>query len=83
MKSLGEAGEIEPETDAILLENDVTVKDFSPALSPLLPGSDWRIPESEFAYRMDLRSLRTSFGICVALIGLQQNDVSMGTLFIS
>ncbi|KAH9492825.1 DIS3-like exonuclease 2 [Bulinus truncatus] len=55
-KSLGEAGQIEPETEAMLIELDVDDTPFSDQVVACLPQNlPWTIPESEFAYRKDLR----------------------------
>ncbi|XP_071109120.1 DIS3-like exonuclease 2 isoform X1 [Haliotis cracherodii] len=54
-RSLGEAGQIEPETEAILLEHNVESDDFPEEVLTCLPTSPWVIPESEFEYRQDLR----------------------------
>ncbi|XP_053379089.1 DIS3-like exonuclease 2 isoform X2 [Mercenaria mercenaria] len=56
-KSLGEAGEIEPETEGMLIENGVDFDDFpQEALDCLPQESPWQIPEEEFEYRKDFRS---------------------------
>ena len=58
-RSLGEAGEIEPETEGILMEHGVDSSDFpQPAIDCLPQVSDdnpWQIPEHEFTYRRDFR----------------------------
>ncbi|XP_067658576.1 uncharacterized protein [Haliotis asinina] len=54
-RSLGEAGQIEPETEAILLEHNVESDDFPEEVLTCLPATPWVIPESEFEYRKDLR----------------------------
>ncbi|XP_046571532.1 LOW QUALITY PROTEIN: DIS3-like exonuclease 2 [Haliotis rubra] len=54
-RCLGEAGQIEPETEAILLEHNVESDDFPEEVLTCLPASPWVIPESEFEYRNDLR----------------------------
>ncbi|KAM6443819.1 DIS3-like exonuclease 2 [Liasis olivaceus] len=55
-QSLGQAGEIEPETEGILTEYGVDFSDFSPEVLQCLPQSlPWIIPSSEFARRRDLR----------------------------
>lgn len=55
-RSLGEAGQIEPETVAMLIELDVDDSPFSEQVSACLPQNlPWSIPESEFSYRKDLR----------------------------
>ena len=46
LRSLGEAGEIEPESEAYLLENKVDFEDFSPAVLDCLPKDlPWTIPQ--------------------------------------
>ncbi|XP_053167468.1 DIS3-like exonuclease 2 isoform X2 [Hemicordylus capensis] len=55
-QSLGQAGEIEPETEGILTEYGVDFSDFSPEALQCLPQSlPWIIPPAEFAKRRDLR----------------------------
>ncbi|CAM2119288.1 unnamed protein product [Caretta caretta] len=55
-KSLGQAGEIEPETEGILTEYGVDFSDFSQDVLECLPQSlPWGIPPSELANRRDLR----------------------------
>ena len=44
-KSLGEAGEIEGESEAILLENNVDFADFSKEIIDSLPELPWSIPK--------------------------------------
>ncbi|KAI0221721.1 DIS3-like exonuclease 2 [Lamellibrachia satsuma] len=56
-RSLGEAGEIEPETEGILIENGIDYGDFPPqALNDLPKNLPWRIPSEEFTKRRDLRT---------------------------
>ncbi|XP_049744411.1 DIS3-like exonuclease 2 [Elephas maximus indicus] len=55
-KSLGQAGEIEPETEGILTEYGVDFSDFSSEVLKCLPQSlPWTIPQEEFSKRRDLR----------------------------
>uniref|UniRef100_A0A8C4LPQ2 DIS3-like exonuclease 2 n=1 Tax=Equus asinus TaxID=9793 RepID=A0A8C4LPQ2_EQUAS len=55
-KSLGQAGEIEPETEGILTEYGVDFSDFSSEVLECLPqGLPWTIPPEEFNKRRDLR----------------------------
>uniref|UniRef100_A0A670K550 DIS3-like exonuclease 2 n=1 Tax=Podarcis muralis TaxID=64176 RepID=A0A670K550_PODMU len=55
-QSLGQAGEIEPETEGILTEYGVDFSDFQPDVLECLPQSlPWVIPPEEFAKRRDLR----------------------------
>ncbi|XP_032968441.1 DIS3-like exonuclease 2 isoform X2 [Rhinolophus ferrumequinum] len=55
-KSLGQAGEIEPETEGILTEYGVDFSDFSSEVLECLPqGLPWTIPPEEFSKRRDLR----------------------------
>lgn len=56
MKTLGQAGEIEPETEGILLEYEVDFSDFSDAVLDCLPKNrPWTIPPEEIRKRKDLR----------------------------
>ncbi|XP_007941999.1 DIS3-like exonuclease 2 [Orycteropus afer afer] len=55
-KSLGQAGEIEPETEGILTEYGVDFSDFSSQVLECLPQNlPWTIPQEEFSKRRDLR----------------------------
>ncbi|KAL8568097.1 hypothetical protein ACOMHN_000321 [Nucella lapillus] len=55
-KSLGEAGQLEPETEAILLENNIDTSDFSDEVLACLPEeTPWTIPREELQWRRDLR----------------------------
>ena len=46
MRSLGEAGEIEPETESFLLENEIDSGDFTPEALDCLPKNlPWTLPE--------------------------------------
>lgn len=55
-KSLGQAGEIEPETEGILTEYGVDFSDFPPEALECLPQSlPWVISPGELAKRRDLR----------------------------
>uniref|UniRef100_A0A8D1ZR19 DIS3 like 3'-5' exoribonuclease 2 n=1 Tax=Sus scrofa TaxID=9823 RepID=A0A8D1ZR19_PIG len=55
-KSLGQAGEIEPETEGILTEYGVDFSDFPSEVLECLPqGLPWTIPPEEFRKRRDLR----------------------------
>ncbi|XP_063551352.1 DIS3-like exonuclease 2 isoform X4 [Gorilla gorilla gorilla] len=55
-KSLGQAGEIEPETEGILTEYGVDFSDFSSEVLECLPqGLPWTIPPEELSKRRDLR----------------------------
>nr|KAG5695349.1 hypothetical protein BaRGS_006573 [Batillaria attramentaria] len=55
-RSLGEAGEIDPQTEALLIENDVDDSEFSEQVLQCLPQElPWSIPASEFEYRRDFR----------------------------
>ncbi|XP_072297199.1 DIS3-like exonuclease 2 [Eucyclogobius newberryi] len=55
-KSLGQAGEIEPETEGILTEYDVDFSDFTNEVLDCLPKNlPWTIPPEEIQRRRDLR----------------------------
>ncbi|XP_018121095.1 DIS3-like exonuclease 2 isoform X2 [Xenopus laevis] len=57
MKSLGQAGEIEPETEGILMEYGVDFSDFPNKVLQCLPQNlPWSIPQEEFQKRKDLRN---------------------------
>uniref|UniRef100_A0A4W6C4T4 DIS3-like exonuclease 2 n=1 Tax=Lates calcarifer TaxID=8187 RepID=A0A4W6C4T4_LATCA len=55
-KTLGQAGEIEPETEGILTEYDVDFSEFSDEVLDCLPKNlPWTIPPEEMSKRRDLR----------------------------
>lgn len=55
-KSLGQAGEIEPETEGILVEHEVDFSEFSEEVLDCLPKNlPWTIPPEEMTKRKDLR----------------------------
>ncbi|XP_062337239.1 DIS3-like exonuclease 2 [Osmerus eperlanus] len=55
-KTLGQAGEIEPETEGILTEYDVDFSEFSHEVLGCLPQTlPWAIPPEELRRRKDLR----------------------------
>ncbi|XP_061588980.1 DIS3-like exonuclease 2 [Cololabis saira] len=55
-KSLGQAGEIEPETEGILTEYDIDCSDFQDDVLDCLPRNlPWTIPPEEMNKRRDLR----------------------------
>ena len=46
LRSMGEAGEIEPETESFLIENDIDFEEFSPEALDCLPKqAPWTIPQ--------------------------------------
>lgn len=57
MRSLGEAGEIEPQTESILIETDVDYSEFTEEILSSLPVHElpWTIPEEEITKRRDFR----------------------------
>jgi DIS3-like exonuclease 2 len=56
MRSVGEAGEIEPETESFLVENDIEFGDFPPEALECLPRqTPWTIPQEEVGRRRDFR----------------------------
>eukprot|EP00884_Botryococcus_braunii_P005406 jgi/Botrbrau1/14867/Bobra.0298s0001.1 len=57
-QSLGQSGEIEPETRAILEQCGIVEEPFSPEVLACLPETPWSIPAQELASRLDLREKR-------------------------
>ena len=57
IRIVGDAGDNTVENDVILFEFNVETKDFSKRVMDCLPaaGEEWRIPESEYKKRWDLR----------------------------
>ena len=46
MRSVGEAGEIEPETESFLVENEIEFGEFPPEALDCLPSQlPWTIPQ--------------------------------------
>lgn len=57
-RSLGEAGEIEPETDGILSINDIDSSPFTEKVLNCLPKElPWKIPQEEIKSRRDFRDI--------------------------
>ena len=57
-RSLGEAGEIEPETDSILLINEIDSSPFCQEVLDCLPKDlPWKIPQEELESRRDFRDV--------------------------
>ncbi|XP_076452005.1 DIS3-like exonuclease 2 [Babylonia areolata] len=55
-RSLGEAGQLEPETEALLTENNIDSSEFSEKVLACLPKeTPWTIPAKELEWRRDLR----------------------------
>ena len=49
MRSLGEAGVVETETEALLIDNEVDFAEFSPEVEQCLPKeSPWTIPRVNY-----------------------------------
>eukprot|EP01018_Ginkgo_biloba_P006161 Gb_36974 [translate_table: standard] len=57
-QSLGQGGEIEAQTAAILFEHAIHSADFPPDSLACLPKLPWKIPSKELKKRRDLRKLR-------------------------
>ncbi|KAG5262197.1 hypothetical protein AALO_G00293290 [Alosa alosa] len=57
MKSLGNAGDKETETEVLLLEHDVPHLPFSQKVLSFLPKMPWAITEDDMKNRVDLRHL--------------------------
>ena len=59
MRSLGEAGEIEPETASVLTEYQIDDEEFPPEVLECLPklgeNNKWITPEDEIKRRRDFR----------------------------
>lgn len=56
VRVIGDISRLETESEVILLEHDVIIKPFTQAALDCLPANDWKIPESEFLCRQDLRN---------------------------
>ena len=57
VRTLGDIGDREVETDVILLENDIPTAPFSPQVIACLPPADWTITAQNSKGRVDLRHL--------------------------
>ncbi|XP_035214589.1 DIS3-like exonuclease 2 [Stegodyphus dumicola] len=56
VRSLGNTGDIEVETEGILFENDIDCEDFPLEVLNILPEEEtWEIPAKEIKYRQDFR----------------------------
>ncbi|KAL1520405.1 hypothetical protein AB1Y20_021991 [Prymnesium parvum] len=56
VRTLGNVGDQEAESDSILLTHDVRTAEFSAQIQACLPAKGWTIPEDEIARRTDLRN---------------------------
>ncbi|RNA34144.1 DIS3-like exonuclease 2 isoform X1 [Brachionus plicatilis] len=56
-RSIGQDGNIEAETEAILMENGIDYSEFTDEVIQSLPATPWSIPQEEFDYRKDLRNV--------------------------
>eukprot|EP00897_Mesotaenium_endlicherianum_P001015 jgi/Mesen1/10914/ME000095S10256 len=57
-QSMGQAGEIETETAAIVMQHNIHGLEFPPAALACLPVTPWEIPAGELQARWDLRRAR-------------------------
>ena len=55
-KMIGREGDVEVETEAILIENGIDYSEFDECINECLPKTPWRIPQSEYETRRDLRN---------------------------
>ena len=63
MRSVGEAGEIEPETESFLVENDIEFGDFPPEALECLPRqTPWTIPQV-VCYILQIDRMEVTFRI--------------------
>ncbi len=56
-RCIGREGNIDVETEAILVDNGIDYSDFKEEVLLSLPSTPWKIPDSEFGYRRDLRNV--------------------------
>ncbi|XP_066958453.1 DIS3-like exonuclease 2 isoform X9 [Macrobrachium rosenbergii] len=56
VRDIGQVGDIEAETEALLMENDVDYSEFPEAVTKDLPSIPWSIPPKEIKNRTDLRN---------------------------
>jgi DIS3-like exonuclease 2 len=56
LRVLGRAGEVDPETERILLDNGIYDEPFSEKATNCLPGQGFQFAESEISSRKDLRT---------------------------
>uniref|UniRef100_A0A7S4N145 Ribosomal RNA-processing protein 44 n=1 Tax=Guillardia theta TaxID=55529 RepID=A0A7S4N145_GUITH len=59
VRTIGDIGDIQCESEVILIEHDVCIREFAPAvfklLPPVGPNGEWEVPEEEIRKRVDLR----------------------------
>ncbi len=55
-KMIGREGDVEVETEAILIENGIDYTEFDDCINECLPKTPWRIPQCEYETRRDLRN---------------------------
>ena len=60
VKSLGDIGEVQTETEVLLMENDINTRPFSQEVLACLPPLPWAMPPQDLSssQREDLRPLR-------------------------
>ncbi|KAG8198903.1 hypothetical protein JTE90_015115 [Oedothorax gibbosus] len=55
IKGLGNSGDVEAQTEGILVENSVDYEEFPEAVLECLPQEEWKIPKREIERRRDFR----------------------------
>jgi len=55
VREIGPAGDVETETELLLMENDIPVRKFSEAAMGCLPSGNWTVTEENLKNRWDLR----------------------------
>ncbi|CAH1759149.1 3396_t:CDS:10 [Entrophospora sp. SA101] len=58
VSQLGEIGDIDVETQALIRDNNISTEEFNENVLKCLPQVPWTIPEKEIELRRDLRSTR-------------------------
>ena len=57
VRTLGNAGDVDVETEVVLIEHEVPYAPFSDAVHAEMPSLPWTVPPAELARRRDLREL--------------------------
>eukprot|EP00037_Helgoeca_nana_P036307 m.10789 g.10789 ORF g.10789 m.10789 type:complete len:1012 (+) comp7149_c0_seq1:34-3069(+) len=57
VRTLGDAGDVDVETDVVLIEHEVPYEPFSDAVLGEMPAQDWTVPPEAYEKRRDLRDL--------------------------
>eukprot|EP01130_Rhizamoeba_saxonica_P003870 TRINITY_DN1605_c0_g1_i1.p1 TRINITY_DN1605_c0_g1~~TRINITY_DN1605_c0_g1_i1.p1 ORF type:complete len:947 (+),score=208.29 TRINITY_DN1605_c0_g1_i1:29-2869(+) len=58
IKILGDVGDVEVESEALLIQHNISYEEFSDDVKACLPPEDWHVKPEDLHYRKDIRHLR-------------------------